>query len=60
MVDVLLCLGRCWGRDVTLNDEGGRRSRIGVGTILSWPKTRPGDGGDSTTGGTRAAVDSTL
>jgi hypothetical protein len=54
MVDVLLCFGRCCGRDVTLNDEGGRRSRIGVGTILSWSGTRPGDGGDSTTGGAGA------
>ena len=33
IVNVLLCCGRCCGRDMTLKDDGGGRSRIGVGMI---------------------------
>lgn len=47
MVDTLLCWVRCWGREVTLNEEGGTRCRIGVGTILFSSSSEGGTGSDS-------------
>jgi hypothetical protein len=42
--ELLLGCVRCCGRDVTANDEGGRRSRMGMGTILFSPGGGDGDG----------------
>lgn len=54
-IELLLCCVRCCGRDVTLNDERGRRSRMGVGTILFSSGT--GDGDDTATGSRAGAGD---
>jgi len=51
--ELLLCCVRCCGRDITLNDERGRRSRIGVGTILASPVAE-----ESTTGARAEAGES--
>ena len=52
IVNVLLCCGRCCGRDMTLKDDGGGRSRIGVGMIRlsSGLPSAEADGGATSSG----------